>query len=88
MVWLVRRELSSGEWLERVGRINLRVNRERLERLEAVARRCGLDVVDARSSKVIWRLLDDADAVYREKDRMKERLREAMEAAGIRKWEL
>lgn len=85
---MVRRELSSAEWLERVGRINLRLNKEKLERLEAVARRCGLDVLDARSSKVIWRLLDDADAVYRERDRMRERLREAMEATGIRKWEL
>lgn len=75
-------------WLDKVGRINLRVNSKRLIQLEALAERYGLAKDDARSVKVVWRVLDDAENILNERDRLKAQFREMMEKTGIKKWEL
>ena len=69
-------------------RINLWVPPKRLKQLEELARRNGLAIDDARTPKVIWRLVDDAYNIMRDKERTKEELRTRMESAGIEKWEL
>lgn len=81
-------DLSGQMWLDKVGRINLRVNSKRLIQLEALAERYGLAKDDARSVKVVWRVLDDAENILNERDRLKAQFREMMEKTGIKKWEL
>jgi len=81
-------KVTGHQWLDRVGRINLAINSKRLTRLEAIAERYGLAKEDARSPKVIWKLVDDADNIFTEKERIKQQFREMMEKTGIKKWEL
>jgi len=69
-------------------RINLHVTPERLRKLEELALRYHLDREDAKTSKVIWRLVDDASSILREKEKIKEELRRKMELFGIQKFEL
>lgn len=75
-------------WLEGKARINLQLNEERLLKLKALAVRLGLDGSDARTSKVIWSLVDKSDAILQERDKIKEGIRKQMESAGIPKYEL
>lgn len=76
------------EWLEKNSRINLRLNEKKLAQLEELAQRYGLAIEDARTCKVIWRLLDDSYNINREKDKIKEKIRQDMDDAGIEKFEL
>jgi len=69
-------------------RINLHVTPERLRKLEELALRYHLDREDAKTSKVIWRLVDDASSILREKEKIKEELRRKMEMFGIQRFEL
>ena len=69
-------------------RINLHVTPERLKKLEELALRYHLDREDAKTSKVIWRLVEDATSILREKEKIKEELRRKMELFGIQKFEL
>ena len=69
-------------------RINLHVTPERLKKLEELALRYHLDREDAKTSKVIWRLVDDASSILREKEKIKEELRRKMEMFGIQRFEL
>ncbi|OQX56520.1 MAG: hypothetical protein B5M53_01015 [Candidatus Cloacimonas sp. 4484_209] len=71
-----------------VVRINLHVTPERLKKLEELALRYHLAKEDAKTSKVIWRLVEDAYHILREKDKIKEELRKKMETFGIQKFEL
>lgn len=75
-------------WLDGKSRLNLRVNEARLLKLKALAVRLGLDGSDARTSKVIWSLVDKSDAILQERDKNKEKIREQMKSAGIEKFEL
>lgn len=75
-------------WLEGKARINLQLNEERLLKLKALAVRLGLDGSDARTSKVVWSLVDKSDAILQERDKIKEDIRKRMESAGIPKYEL
>ena len=81
-------DLNSQQWLEKVGRINLQVNNKRLIQLEAVAERKGLDKSEARTSKVVWALLDDATTILDKRDEVLAQKREELEKLGIKKWEL
>ena len=81
-------DLNSIQWLEKVGRINLQVNNKRLIQLEAVAERKGLDKAEARTSKVVWELLDDAEKIMDKRDEAIAQKRKELENLGIKKWEL
>ncbi len=75
-------------WLDGKARINLQLNEVRLLKLKELAVRLGLDGSDARTSKVIWSLVDKSDAILQERDKTKEKIREQMDSAGIEKFEL
>ena len=69
-------------------RINLRVNPGRQKKLDILAKRYSLADTDAYTAKVIWKIVDDAYNILRDKERTKEEIRARLEAAGIESWEI